>query len=79
MLKGRQQAITHCQRRTDMDSARNHIITALTHINMVVCTNRQATLLGRQGSENLIYIHISASTRPRLKHVYGELIATLTG
>ncbi|CSA45951.1 Uncharacterised protein [Vibrio cholerae] len=60
MRQGGEQLLLNIDGRTDLDCCWDHIITALSHVDMIVWTHRIAQLTRGEGGNHLIGVHIGA-------------------
>ncbi len=68
-----QQLGLYRDRCTDVHTGRNHVITALAHVHVIIRMHVGARCGCRQVSDNLIGVHVRTGTRPGLKNVDRKL------
>ena len=63
-----------CDQRAQMDGARDHVVAALAHVDVIVRMHRLAERLAREVRDHLVDVHVGAGAAARLEHVDRKLI-----
>ncbi len=77
MIKRRQQLVVNHERSADMDGSRDHVVTALAHIDVVVGVHRATQNFAGQMGDHLVGIHVAAGARSGLEDVDREMVVVV--